>query len=305
MSLLKHYLFIAFAICLPSHIFCSLPKNNGLLISHVKEYGLEKNIIFDEVSVSSVNNIGYNQPFVDVKIKKLAKLGFYFLLWYSTTIVYNISNKRVLNVVSLPITVATIQLFFGFIIFLPIWSISLPNLNRKMISPILRISLLHGLGNIATVISLGAGAVSFTHVVKASEPCFAAIFTALLLGCSLPWQIYLTLVPIIYGVGMASLTEVSFNWLSLSSALLSNVFNQLRIVLAKKELSSNNSLSGAMLFRLIVFFGAFLMLPIALIAEGPKYVPLWSEVTSSKTGIKPLMIDFVVSGLSYYISNEV
>ena len=41
---------------------------------------------------------------------------------------------------------------------------------------------LHMLAHITAVLSLGAGAVSFTHIVKAAEPVFTAGFSALILG---------------------------------------------------------------------------------------------------------------------------
>jgi Triose-phosphate Transporter family len=39
------------------------------------------------------------------------------------------------------------------------------------------------------VISLGAGAVSFTHIVKAAEPIFSTIMSALVLKSTFPWQV--------------------------------------------------------------------------------------------------------------------
>ena len=44
------------------------------------------------------------------------------------------------------------------------------------------LGLLHMLAHITAVLSLGAGAVSFTHIVKAAEPVFTAGFSALILG---------------------------------------------------------------------------------------------------------------------------
>lgn len=44
------------------------------------------------------------------------------------------------------------------------------------------------------VIALGAGAVSFTQVVKASEPAFTAAITGVFFKEFLPWQAYAALV---------------------------------------------------------------------------------------------------------------
>jgi solute carrier family 35 protein E1 len=87
---------------------------------------------------------------------------------------------------------------------------------------------------------LGSGAVSFTHVIKSAEPIFSAILSAIIYGNYFPFEIYLSLFPIVMGVGLASAEELSFTWISFISAMASNLFYQLRIVLAKKEMTNNN-----------------------------------------------------------------
>lgn len=44
------------------------------------------------------------------------------------------------------------------------------------------IAFLHALSHLTVVLGLGAGAVSFLHTVKASEACFTALLSFLLLG---------------------------------------------------------------------------------------------------------------------------
>lgn len=74
----------------------------------------------------------------------------------------------------------------------------------------------HMLGTVFTNMSLGMVAVSFTHTVKASEPFFTVLLSAFFLG-EVPSPLVLgSLVPIVGGVALASLTEVSFNWSVLS-----------------------------------------------------------------------------------------
>src|SRR5690349_15556482 len=56
--------------------------------------------------------------------------GYYFLLYFFT-VVYNVANKRVLNELPLPTTLATVQLFLGIPLFLPIWMYRAPkNMNQ-------------------------------------------------------------------------------------------------------------------------------------------------------------------------------
>jgi solute carrier family 35 protein E1 len=311
MSKLPRLVLCLFAVCV-SLGQAALPcKMKSHTLSSRKVFDIEKAIEKEHSSIiiasnndNEVSSNSFNQQF---KFKGIATLGFYFFLWYFTTVIYNITNKKVLNALPLPITMATSQFFFGLLLFVPFWFVSPPKITQQNIGALTKIASMHSLGNIATVVSLGSGAISFTHVVKASEPVFAAVFSAFLLGSSMPWQVYASLIPIIAGVSLASLKELSFTWLSLSSALASNVFNQMRIVLAKKELNNLTSakMSGAVLFRVITFIAAFQALPIALFMEGSQILPAWKALQESGADLKEVMYNIAVSGFSYYISNEV
>jgi solute carrier family 35 protein E1 len=172
-----------------------------------------------------------------------------------------------------------------------------------------RIALFHCLGNLATVFSVATGTVSFTHIVKASEPIFAACLSAIVLKKVFPLIVYVSLVPIVFGVALASMKEMSFSWYSFITAALSNLFYQLRIVFAKKELNSNassgNNLSPAQLFRVITMFGAIQLTPIALLLEGNKLVSTLTTVRNSDVDISQLVINLLTSGFSYYLYNEI
>lgn len=48
---------------------------------------------------------------------------------------------------------------------------------------------MHTTGHIMTVVSLGAGAVSFTHIVKAAEPFFSTVMSAVFLKSVFRWQV--------------------------------------------------------------------------------------------------------------------
>ena len=61
---------------------------------------------------------------------------------------------------------------------------------------------------------------SFTHIVKASEPVVSAALSAVMLGAFYSPITYLTLLPIVGGVALASLKELSFTWLGFGAAML-------------------------------------------------------------------------------------
>lgn len=87
------------------------------------------------------------------------------------------------------------------------------------------------------VISFGAGAISFTHILKATEPVWAALISAVFFGDILPLPVYATLVPIIGGVSIAAAKELSFTWLSFYAGTLSAVTSAMKAILSKKVLS--------------------------------------------------------------------
>merc|ERR1719379_810599 len=108
-----------------------------------------------------------------------------------------------------------------------------PKLSKDDIKTLIPVSLGHLGTHIGAVVSLGAGAVSFTHIVKASEPVVSAALSAVLLGAIYSPITYLTLVPVIGGVGLASLEELSFTMFAFATAMLSNVSSAGRGVLSK------------------------------------------------------------------------
>lgn len=89
---------------------------------------------------NEVNNIDVNSR----KGKTLLKTLFYFFFWYFFTVVYNISNKKLLNDFPLPFTVASLQLLIGLPVFMPLWIMKPINYNVKNIWSHSRIALMHG-----------------------------------------------------------------------------------------------------------------------------------------------------------------
>ena len=88
--------------------------------------------------------------------------------------------------------------------------------------------------------------VSMIHV-QALEPFFSVVLSALFLGDSPTLPVVLTLFPIVGGVAMASVTEVTFNWPGFLAAMGSNITFQSRNVLSKKFMGKGAKVSTDML----------------------------------------------------------
>jgi len=133
-----------------------------------------------------------------------------FLLFYMLNILYNISNKRTLQHLPFPISISIIQLLTGSFIYLLTILLSLnkrPTLPSSK-SHLIQASGSHLIGQILTVLSLSAGAVSFTHIVKSTEPLFSCAASYCYTGVKEPTPVYLSLLPIIGGVAFACLNDV-------------------------------------------------------------------------------------------------
>ena len=70
---------------------------------------------------------------------------------------------------------------------------------------------------------------------------FSVIMSYFFLGSVPSIPVVLTLLPIVGGVILASMSEVTFNWTGFSSALASNITFQSRNVLSKKLMISKVS----------------------------------------------------------------
>lgn len=240
------------------------------------------------------------------------KTGSYFALWYLFNIGYNIYNKQALNAIDFPWTIATIQMATGILYFLPLWLLGIrkaPKLSGDDLKTLLPIALCHTGVHVGAVIALGAGAVSFAHIVKASEPVVTCIVNALLLGEVLPMKVYATLLPIIGGVGIASMKELSFTYLALASAMLSNVSSSLRGVLSKKTMSGKKigeNLDAQNLYAVLTAMSTLILIPMMLALEGTGFLGAFKNVVASGSFTnQSLSTLLLLGGATYYLYNEV
>ncbi|XP_047307411.1 phosphoenolpyruvate/phosphate translocator 1, chloroplastic-like [Impatiens glandulifera] len=209
------------------------------------------------------------------------QLAFLFVLWFLFNIYFNIYNKQVLKVYPFPITVSTVQFAVGTLLVIIMWTFNLykrPKISGAQLAAILPLALVHTLGNLFTNLSLGKVSVSFTHTVKAMEPFFSVVLSAMFLGETPTPLIVISLLPIVGGIALASMTEVSFNWIGFWSAMASNLTNQSRNVLSKKFMAKKEeSLDNITLFSIITIMSFILCAPVSVLMEGIKVTPAYLQ----------------------------
>jgi solute carrier family 35 protein E1 len=261
----------------------------------------------------------------------------YVALWYALNIGYNITNKDLCNGFPLVWTVGTTSLGVGLLYVVPLWATGLraaPKLAGDDYITIAVIALLHAIGHFGAVVSMSLGAVSFTHIVKAAEPVFSTVLSGLLLDKWSPWQVNLSLVPVILGVVIASVT-ISFNPFSVelgdfnvaafSGAMISNVAFALRSIYMKrmddtpdkKKKCRDKKLTADNIYAVYTIFAFFMSIPLALYIEGsalgdllataatPKFeTPSLSNVFFGGNAFLQIAELHLVTGLFFYMYNE-
>lgn len=241
------------------------------------------------------------------------QIGINIMLWYAFNIVYNICNKRSLNWLALPWFVSWAQLVFGAAWYVPLWLLGLrkkPKLTWENIKTLVPVSIAHTVGHVSTVCSLGAVAVSFTHVIKSMEPFFNVVGSAVVLKEVFPVPVYLTLLPIVAGVTIASVSEVSFTWMGFLSAMTSNVAFTARNLISKANMNKpiGENMDEVNLFSVIQAISALMLAPFALAIDGPKLMSMWKAATTGAAAVTTpnnLLLNIAVAGLFFQLYQEV
>mmetsp|Transcript_3180 Transcript_3180/g.6979 ORF Transcript_3180/g.6979 Transcript_3180/m.6979 type:complete len:594 (+) Transcript_3180:161-1942(+) len=240
------------------------------------------------------------------------EVGGYFAAWYALNVIYNIVNKKVLNVLPAPLVVGTIQFGVGALYCSVVWVLKFrprPTLTKEGKKAVFSVGAYHMLGQLAAMIALGAGPVSFTHIVKAVEPFFSAMVSGFYFKKWMPPQVYATLIPVVGGVGYACMKELNFSWLAFAAAMSSNLFFALRAVLSKSALqsgkASGTNLTAPNMFGLVTMAAFMISVPVALFQEGSGFSALWSAALEQVESKTQLIRAIFISGLFHYLNNEV
>jgi len=253
-------------------------------------------------------------------------------LWYAFNVGYNVYNKMLSKALDFPMLISLTSLGVGLLYFVPLWVTGVrpaPKLTPDDIKACTVLSMLHTVGHVGAVVAMSAGAVSFTHIIKALEPFFSVIFGVLINKTADPLRVNIWLVPIIAGVGWAAVGSkimagedilADINPVAFGGAMTSNVAFSLRGLLSKRVKAESKSvnLTSSNLYAVLTMISFFLFLPFALVLEGGKLAAAWppveklEEIPDKILGIPVLSSDplnygyelIIYTGLFYYMYNE-
>merc|ERR1719440_2298174 len=132
------------------------------------------------------------------------------------------------------------------------------------------------------------------------------VLSYFVLGTVFKWQVYATLLPIIGGVSLASLKELSFTWKALYGAVTSNVAFASRAVLSKATMDKpvGENMGSANLYAMLTIIATVLTMPFAFYFEGAKFLPAW-KASTAVVGSGWLARQMALDGFYYYAYNEV
>nr|CAD1843449.1 unnamed protein product [Ananas comosus var. bracteatus] len=240
--------------------------------------------------------------------------GFFFFMWYFLNVIFNILNKKIYNYFPYPYFVSVVHLSVGVVYCLVSWAVGLPKrapIDSKLLKLLIPVAVCHALGHVTSNVSFAAVAVSFAHTVKALEPFFNAAASQFILGQQIPLTLWLSLAPVVIGVSMASLTELSFNWTGFISAMISNISFTYRSIYSKKAMTDMDSTNVYAYITIIALFvcipqrsfilGWFISLSMI---EGPQLLQHGFKDAIAKVGLTKFISDLFWVGMFYHLYNQ-
>ncbi|KAL9423606.1 hypothetical protein AB3S75_035652 [Citrus x aurantiifolia] len=230
--------------------------------------------------------------------------GFFFFMWYFLNVIFNILNKKVYNYFPYPYFVSVIHLLVGVVYCLVSWTVGLPKrapINKELLVILTPVAFCHALGHVMSNVSFAAVAVSFTHTIKALEPFFNAAASQFVLGHQIPLSLWLSLAPVVIGVSMASLTELSFNWTGFISAMISNIAFTYRSIYSKKAMTGMDSTN---VYAYTSIIALLFCIPPAVLIEGPQLMQYGFKAAIAKVGLFKFLSGLFWIGMFYHLYNQ-
>lgn len=239
------------------------------------------------------------------------RVGFYFSLWYALSVIYSVKNKQAHMALALPNAIATAQLVVGAAVAATVWMAKLrtpPRVSKAAFRALLPIGLMHGIGHLTGVFATAVGSVSFVQVVKSAGPFWACLVSGALLGEVVSRRVWLSLVPIVGGVALASAKELDFVWAAFLGSVASDLALALRNVLSKQSMEKTKEASHmtpANTFYLFTCLSCLFCLPLTLGLEWRAAAAAWRAAAPTAGSAMPLLGLIAESGLYFTAYSEV
>ncbi len=188
-------------------------------------------------------------------------------------------NKKVLNAWNNPWMLSTVQLAIGASLAIFQWATGIqkkPNVSPALIKAMALPTIGHLIGHVSTCIAFSFQSVSFSHIIKACEPAFGALGSAIVLKEIYSLPVYLTLLPIIGGVSLAAVSQLTFSWAGFMFAMTSNLAFASRNIFSKLtmgDFKKDPTLSPQNIYGVMTILALLIEIPFAVAIEGFNPLP--------------------------------
>nr|XP_006826049.1 PREDICTED: solute carrier family 35 member E1-like [Saccoglossus kowalevskii] len=177
--------------------------------------------------------------------EEFCRIVFLCVIWYASSAGQNVIGKQVLDYFPYPMTITMSHMFSLALYLGPIlkaWNIPTAQpIERKYYwSVIVPLAFGKFYASVSSHFSIWKMSVSYAHTVKAMMPIFTVTLSRIILYEKQTTKVYLSLLPIIFGVLLATATEISFDLLGLLSSLSATIAFALQNIFSKKALRDTN-----------------------------------------------------------------
>jgi len=234
------------------------------------------------------------------------RAAFAILSWYATNIFTVVLNKYLFQIIDFkfPLTLTAIHMFIctiGSVLVLRIFKLVplIPIERQKLGSHILPLAAIFCLNIILGNVSLRYIPVSFMQTVKSLVPAFTVLLQVTVFKQFSPTMIYVSLVPVVGGVALASFTEVNFNIEGFGTALIASLTTSIQSIVSSMILTGSMRLDAINMVYYMAPASFIFICPFALMYE---YARL-QTYDHTVYGFNFVVGTLIMSGLVAYLLN--